>query len=228
MAQNQLLFILKKWFFLIFLVCSVARAESMDLKKNIESDLDFAIRIARYSRTEAMSAMKEKWHELQKMERLSGRGGEFRTGSIEGIEEEVELKIFVSSSMGKSLLKAYAEQARNWGASLIFRGLPEGSWRKLSDLVYEIEGEVGEGSRGVSFQINDVEFEEYGISEVPSFVLVRRNLFEDISGEIGNRGVFDKVRGNIGVRRALEEISFKGDLAKEALRLLESVKDRKR
>lgn len=200
----------------VVLVCYVGRSEAVD----VGDEWDFASKVARYSREEVRSAIKEKWMELEKM--LGMEGGEIsdeerRRG--DEANEEVELKIFVSSSMGKNLLRSYAEQARKYGGSLVFRGLPDGSWRKLSSLVYEIEGEIGGvlDGKGCRMEINDVEFEEYGVVEVPSFVLVKKKIFDfDDKKELA----FDKISGNVGVVRALTEITIGGELKFEAERIM--------
>ena len=132
---------------------------------------------------------------------------------------EYELKIFVSSSMGKELLKNYLSQAKRYKATLVFNGLPGGSWRKLSGLVYEVTG--GE-EEGVSVQIDDLAFAEYGITSVPSFVLAKeKGVFEERGDDEFECPLFDKVIGNIGVRRALEEIVANGELSLLAAKILE-------
>jgi conjugal transfer pilus assembly protein TrbC len=103
--------------------------------------------------------------------------------------------------MPVSLLKNYLEQSKKYAGTLVFRGLPDGSWRKLSELVYEItEGR----DEDTAIQIDDIAFSEFGISSVPTFVLVKEeDVFASNSSEVKSKE-FIKVSGNIGIKRALE------------------------
>jgi hypothetical protein len=143
MAQKKLLFFLI--LLLLFSFAALAE-EGLVFKKE---DMNFAEQIARKSRQITMSVIAEKWLELQKM--LQSKGAENDQPSFDellpsnvGLSGH-ELKIFVSNSMGKELLKHYLIQAKKYKATLVFNGLPGGSWRKLSELVYEITGESEEG-----------------------------------------------------------------------------------
>ena len=90
-----------------------------------QEDMDFAQRFARRSRQISMVAIKEKWQELQQQIQTS-------EGGLDNIEEACQvgshtLRVFVSSSMNKQLLKNYIEQAKRYKAVLVFNGLPNGS-----------------------------------------------------------------------------------------------------
>ena len=196
-----------------------------------KKDMEFAKELASQSRQISMGAIKEEWLKLQQMQQ-SKKGGNDQMGQtgLNGLSQgrmgysEYELKIFVSSSMGKELLKNYLNQAKRYKATLVFNGLPGGSWRKLSELVYEVTG--GE-EEGVSMQIDDLAFEEYGVTSVPSFVLAKeKGVFEEGADDEYQVTSFDKVIGNIGVRRALEEMVAKGELSIHASKILERAKSR--
>lgn len=135
----------------------------------------------------------------------------------EGLEELFKptpiIRVFVSSSMSKQLLTSYAKEAEKYGAVLVFKGLPNGSWRELSELVHSILGD----SDKVALQIDDEAFARFGISTVPSFVLssdFRDNWQEE------KLGLFDKVNGNVGIRGALTLMAEQGDMADEASSIL--------
>lgn len=220
MAQEKLLPVL----ILLLLFSFNTRAEErFEFKKE---DMEFAKELASQSRQISMTAIKEEWLKLQTMQQ-SKNGENERIGQT-GLDEllpdrmgysEVELKIFVSSSMGKELLKNYLNQAKRYKATLVFNGLPGGSWRKLSELVYEV---TGGDEEGVSMQIDDLAFVEYGITSVPAFVLAKeKGVFEERGDDEFEHPSFDKVTGNIGIRRALEEMREKGELSMLAAKILE-------
>jgi len=221
MAQKKLLFVL-----ILALVFSTnTNAEnSFEFKKE---DMDFAKDLARRSRQMGMSAIKEKWLELQQMQSNSPIA--FEEGDFNNLENPLAasttLRVFVSSSMGTELLKHYVQMAKRYKAILVFNGLPDGSWRKLSDLVYEITGGEAEET---ALQLDDNAFKQYQILTVPSFVLsTQPSVFEmnnENDSDAGNTEKFDKVVGNIGIRRALEEIAAKGELSDQATELLDEVR----
>ena len=181
-----------------------------------QEDLDQAHELRNVARQTSMEAIKEEYHLLQQMQNLD-QIAEFEVeAGMRQYETRPGLKIFVSSSMNTDLLKSYLEQAKRYGATLILRGLPGGSWRKLSSLIYEItEGK----DEGAAIQLDDMAFAEYGISSVPTFVLSKERSVFEVSGE-DEPELFDKVSGNIGARRALEIIAEQGDLSDIATTIL--------
>ena len=220
MAKKELLFVLNLMLLFGF---NTKAEERFEFKKE---DMEFAKELASQSRQISMSAIKEEWLKLQQMQQ-SKKGGNDQMGQtgLNGLSQgrmgysEYELKIFVSSSMGKELLKNYLSQAKRYKATLVFNGLPGGSWRKLSELVYQV---MGGDEEGVSMQIDDLAFVEYGITSVPSFVLAKeKGVFEERGDDEFERPSFDKVTGNIGIRRALEEMREKGELSMLAAKILE-------
>ncbi|WP_341756125.1 type-F conjugative transfer system pilin assembly protein TrbC [Candidatus Tisiphia endosymbiont of Nemotelus nigrinus] len=126
------------------------------------------------------------------------------------------LKIFVSSGMPGNLLKTYHQQAVKYGGTLVFKGLPNGSFKELTKLVMSISenGEVG------SMQIDDEAFDQFDINVVPAILLVKQEGYLD--GCFGKfcKVTYDKITGSIGVRKALEKFAINGDLSQEAERLL--------
>lgn len=172
--------------------------------------------LAQNARRMVMSEIKQKYIELQKMLSKENRDSAFEEVSEELVSTRPVLRVFVSSSMNSSLLKNYVEEARHYDAVLIFKGLPGGSWRKLSQLVTEI---TGDNDEGVAIQIDDEAFDHFGITSVPSFVLSQED--ERWMDENAGAEVSDKVIGNIGIRGALKLIAAEGDLADLASQILE-------
>lgn len=119
------------------------------------------------------------------------------------------LQIFVSSSMSKESLKSYVKEAYRYNGVLVFRGLAQGSFRKITDLVMDISDE----QYPVAMQIDDEAFSRFGINVVPSIVLtVPATMF----AEQTKQERFDKVTGHITVRAALEIFAKQGDLSSSA------------
>ena len=203
MAQKKLLFSL-----VLLLFCSGAAIaeERFDFKKE---DLEFAKDLTEKSRQMILSNIKAKWLELQNM---LGGGNEKNSLDTESLvvfdskhEESTSFQIFVSSSMGKNLLRNYAKSAKKYNAILVFNGLPEGSWRRLSELITEISDNEPEL---VAAQIDNEAFARFNITYVPSFVL---SSVEDIFAE-NSKLTFDKVSGSIGIAAALEMFAKEGEL----------------
>ena len=127
------------------------------------------------------------------------------------------LLVFVSSSMPVSLLKSYAMEAAKYNGTLVFKGLPGGSFLELSKIINEIyEGYDETKNAASSCVIDDEAFARFGITSVPSFVLVKT----DPSDVLEESVTYDKIVGNIGIRAALEKISETGEFKEEAVTLL--------
>jgi len=132
----------------------------------------------------------------------------------EVLKPRPSLQIFVSHSMPISLLKIYAKEATKYNGVLVFRGLPAGSFHKLSNLVSDISGDNAEG---IAMQIDDEAFKAFNIKIVPTIVLSRSaSIFsEQVKG-----GAFDKIGGNVTIKYTLEVFAKEGDLKENARELL--------
>lgn len=123
------------------------------------------------------------------------------------------LQIFVSSSMSRESFKSYVREAHRYNGVLVFRGLPQGSFRKLTDLVMDISDE----QYPVAMQIDDEAFAQFGIKTVPAIVLtVPASMFSEQT--ISEK--FDKVTGHITIKAALETFARQGDLSRNAKEIL--------
>ena len=78
------------------------------------------------------------------------------------------LLVFVSFAMPEATIIRLLDQAARAGATLVLRGLVNGSMR---DTVERMQRLIGE--RRVAVQIDPQAFDRYAIQRVPSFVLVR-------------------------------------------------------
>lgn len=119
------------------------------------------------------------------------------------------LQVFVSSSMPKKLLKSYAKEASKYGGVLVFRGLPDGSFRTMTNVVMDISDDDTQAS----MQIDDEAFKGFDIKIVPTIVLSKP---ESMFSKQIKSGRFDKISGNVTIKYALESFAENGDLAIEA------------
>jgi type-F conjugative transfer system pilin assembly protein TrbC len=203
MAQKKLLF-----FIVLLLICSTT-AIAEDRFNFKKEDLEFAKDLTKKSRQMTLLNIKAKWLELQNM---LGRGSEQDNPDSQSLvfvddggKGSRSFQIFVSSSMGKNLLRSYAKSAKKYNAILVFNGLPDGSWRKLSELITEISDNQEEA---IAAQIDNEAFARFNVTDVPSFVL---SSVEDIFAE-NSKLTFDKVSGSIGIYAALEIFAKEGEL----------------
>jgi type-F conjugative transfer system pilin assembly protein TrbC len=125
-----------------------------------------------------------------------------------------QLLIFVSTSMPMSLLRNYYKEASIYGGTLVFNGLPNGSFKELTKLILDIqETNNTEGKQNAGSVIDDESFQKFGINNVPAFVLYKEEeCFEATSCKI----TYDKVIGNIGIKAALESFADNGDMKEYA------------
>ena len=168
-----------------------------------DDDLDWAKGVAASHQTQSMK-------HLQEMMQTEGFDQNLRDSVL---KPRPVLQIFVSNSMPRQLLKAYAREASRYDGVLVFRGLPQGSFRRITDLVMDISDK----NQPCAMQIDDEAFTGFGIRSVPAIVLSKPvSMFDEQKGA----DKFDKVYGNITIKAALELFSASGDLATNAKGLL--------
>jgi type-F conjugative transfer system pilin assembly protein TrbC len=204
MAKNQLLHVL------MIIALQSATAQANEQFKLKQKDLDFTEDL---TWAESLASQSKK-QAIENIRTHCVAGGQCL--AEQGSESDISMQVFVSSSMGKELLKRYVVQAKYYGAPLILRGLPGESWRELTKLIYSIT----EGDKdGVLIQIDDLAFDNFAIKSVPSFILARS---VDVFASSGQKAqIYDRITGNIGIKRALEIIAKEGDLKDEAKVILE-------
>jgi len=93
---------------------------------------------------------------------------------------------------------------------LVLKGLPENSWKALAQLVLAI----AEDDTDMPMQIDEEEFNRFGIDSVPAFVLIEpQEMKEQLAEKLPK---FDQISGNLTIRLALEYMSKEGDLGELA------------
>ena len=116
------------------------------------------------------------------------------------------LKIFISFSMPKELIKNYDKIARKIGAKIILRGLINNSFKDTISYIKQLN------DQGMMIDIDPRPFEEFKIDLVPSFVLSHSNHH-------------DKLVGSVSVIYALEQFADNGDLSIRAKEYLSKLSD---
>ena len=132
-----------------------------------------------------------------------------------------ELYVFVRTSMPKPLLKAYASEAKKYGGVLVFKGLPNGSFKELAVLVGELNTGSIEAASDTSLpgmQIDDEAFDRFEVSAVPTIILSTTSEYQPHQT---STVIYDKITGNVGIKYALEQFSSSGVLAIEAAERLD-------
>ena len=114
------------------------------------------------------------------------------------------LRIFVSFSMPETLLVSLDQQARKIGAKLVVIGLKNNSFKETFSYVKSIN------EKGLVIDIDPKSFEEFSITQVPSFV-------------INQGGVYDKLTGNVSISYVLKEFASIGDLKDKAAEYLRRI-----
>ncbi len=108
--------------------------------------------------------------------------------------------IFVSLNLPKNLLEQYNQIAKQTGAKLVLRGFKNNSFKDTIEVTQKL-----------ALQVDPITFKKFGITSVPSFVLVDDNKF-------------DKLVGNVSIKYALEQFEAQGELKKQAQEYLKRLK----
>lgn len=130
-----------------------------------------------------------------------------------------KLYVFVSSSMPIPLLKSYAKEALKYEATLVFKGLPNGSFKELAELIVQLKDEEGDIANAT---IDDEAYARFDVSSVPTLILTQEPPYYPNQTPLVK---FDKITGNIGIKYALEQFKDSGELKEEAAKRLERIND---
>ena len=123
-----------------------------------------------------------------------------------GTSKKEGFRLFVSFSMPENLLINLDQQARKIGAKLVIRGLKNNSFKETFSYIKAMN------ENGLVIDIDPKSFEDFEVTQVPSFVI--------------NQGTkYDKLVGNVSIHYVLKQFTEKGDLkdkASQYLRRLEN------
>lgn len=95
-------------------------------------------------------------------------------------KEEPTLLAFVSLSIPESSLKEMSKHLEKIGGQFIFRGMPKGSFEEFLKVVMDFR----EKGILVPILVDPESFEEYGVTEVPTFVYVEGENFKKVVGNV--------------------------------------------
>ena len=132
------------------------------------------------------------------------------------------LLVFVSFAMPEATINRLLDQAARAGATLVLRGLVNGSMR---DTVERIQHLIGE--RRVAVQIDPLAFDRFSIERTPSFVLVRGGASAQpcISGTCLASDQFVMAAGDVSLDYALSFFELSAPaMARDASSLLQRMK----
>lgn len=172
-----------------------------------QKDMQWATELSEQFKSVSKKAIIDKFLSLKNMQ---GRTTELELYT----NNKSRLLVFVSGSMPKPLLKAYNMEAAKLGASLVLKGLPNGSFKDLAKLVTEISESPAKNFGHI--QIDDVAFEKFNIKSVPAIVLLKNYGENFLSSSKDEKEEFDKVTGAVTIKAALEKFADQGDLRAEA------------
>jgi|GEM_PF-4860099 len=143
---------------------------------------------------------------------------DFESAESRSLDENPHLlRIFVSNSMPRPLLKAYSIEARKYNGALVFKGLPDGSFKAMSELVQYLSADLDQ-EENFAIQIDDEVFDKFGVTAVPTFVLSQER---ECTEAIGCQNSYDKISGNIGIKAALEKFAQSGELKEASAKILQ-------
>lgn len=175
-------------------------------------DLDWASDLSQKSIAMVWQNLKEIFVQATQLE----TGSEPNLPNTTPAKQESELYVFVSTSMPKPLLKSYVQEAKKYGGVLVFKGLPNGSFKELAVLVGELNTGSIDAASDTSLpgmQIDDEAFDRFDVSAVPTIILSTTSEYQPHQTTII---IYDKITGNVGIKYVLEQFSSSGTLAKEA------------
>ncbi len=116
--------------------------------------------------------------------------------------QQISFMIFVSSSMPSESLRSLFQISQKIGGRLIFRGLIKDSFQETKTYFEGLKIEA---------DIDPTKFDEFQITQVPTFILIGKKTS-------------DRLEGNISVISVLEKMESKGELTSEAGNLLTQIK----
>lgn len=146
---------------------------------------------------------------VQQLKRQSvpahGQGGKVANGAI----------LFVSFSMPPALLEELIDDAESYKIPVVIKGLVNGDFTKTIEAIGKLKIDMKKNSKNFSgVQIDPIWFDVFHINRVPALVVTKRNENCFAQGDCPNQK-YDVVYGNISIKKGLEILSERGEVAKD-------------
>lgn len=118
---------------------------------------------------------------------------------------QVDLVVFVSFSMPDDMLERYSKQAKEAGATIVLRGLVDGSIKKTQARALQVNSVLA------NWQVNPGMFRKFKIDKVPSIVLVDDDKAEADQNGCAQPVAYVRISGDISIRQALSTMGWQAD-----------------
>lgn len=128
-------------------------------------------------------------------------------------KEKTTFYIFASFSLSNNVLRQMIDYAEPYNGIIVFRGLENNSFKTTSEHIQKIAKEDDEAA----IIIDPTLFVKFQINHVPSFILAKA---ESCAAQMSCSNSYDKLSGSVTPRFALEKFAEKGELSKDAARIL--------
>ncbi len=139
---------------------------------------------------------------------------------FDSLNNNSNLYVLVSSSMPKNLLVEYLNDAKRYGATIVFKGLPKGSFKELMNFLLELFAGKDD-LKNHAIIIDEELFEQFGVNVVPAIILEEQVEFNPCERRTGK---FDKMMGAVKLKYALDSFARRGELGELAFKRLENAK----
>lgn len=105
-------------------------------------------------------------------------------------EEDATFLAFVSLSIPEASLKEMSKHLEKIGGQFIFRGMPNHSFEEFLKIVMDFR------EKGIlaPILVDPESFEEYDVTEVPTFVYVQGEIFKKVVGNVSIPYAFEKLK----------------------------------
>jgi type-F conjugative transfer system pilin assembly protein TrbC len=120
--------------------------------------------------------------------------------------------IFVSFSMGEKALLNLAQEAKEFGATIILRGFKDKSYKKTAKSLQKIIEKTGQG-----FLIDPEIFSLFNVTSIPTIILSAAFANDSVPKQTP---IHDRMQGHVSLKFALETFAIEGDLNSEAKTIL--------
>lgn len=124
-----------------------------------------------------------------------------KLGQPSDVKTQGNVFVFVSLTMPRPSLDRIVRDSERAGSVLVLRGLQRGSFRNTVSAIRDVMG-----NHKATFQIDPKKYERYGVSVVPTTVLIIGDQEPCVTGCQGPTPKYYSVEGDVSLEYALDEI----------------------